>query len=293
MSPRGDLLGKVAIVTGGANGIGAATVGAVVEQGGRVVIADLADEAGQALAERLGDAARYRHVDVGVRAQMGGLVEFAVETFGTLDLMFNNAGITGAFHQRFLDDPLDDFEQVLRINLASVMWGSQCAARHMARRGSGVIVNTASIAALDPGFSIPAYRASKAGIINFTRSIAVDLGEYGIRVNAVAPGGIPTTMNSLVEPGLSPADFAELQTHLEPLRLIKQPLKKPGKPSDIAEMVVFLASDRASHITGQVMVVDGGVTAGSTLNQTALLAEGRNAFLASRASDRHPEGEPG
>lgn len=283
MTPRGDLIGKVAVVTGGANGIGAATAEAVVEEGGRVVVADLDDERGQALTERLGDSARYRRTDVGEREQLKALVDFAIEEFGRIDLMFNNAGITGAFHDSFLDDPLDDFERVLRINLAGVMWGSQYAARHMVARGEGgVIVNTTSIAALDPGFAIPAYRASKSGVINFTRSIAVDLGRYGIRVNAVAPGGIPTTMNSFVDPDLSPEDFAELQTHLEPMRLIKQPLKKPGKPRDIAEMVVFLASDRASHITGQVMVVDGGVTAGSTLNQTALLTEARNAFLAKK-----------
>jgi NAD(P)-dependent dehydrogenase (short-subunit alcohol dehydrogenase family) len=282
VSARGDLVGKVAIVTGGATGIGAATAEAIVEEGGRVVIADLADERGQALADSLGPVARYRHTDVGNRDDLRGLVDFAVATFGTLDIMFNNAGVTGAFHNRFLDDPLDDFEHVLRVNLGSVMWSSQFAARHMAKRGGGSIINTASIAALDPGFAIPAYRASKAGIITFSRSIAVDLGEYGIRVNAVAPGGIPTTMNSLVEPDLSPEDFAELQTYMEPMRLIKQPLKTPGKPRDIANMVVFLASDRASHITGQVMAVDGGVTAGSTLNQNALLAEAKATFLANR-----------
>jgi NAD(P)-dependent dehydrogenase (short-subunit alcohol dehydrogenase family) len=282
VSARGDLVGKVAIVTGGANGIGAATAEAIVEEGGRVVIADLDDERGQALAERLGSDARYRRTDVGNREELQGLVDFAIQTFDTLDIMFNNAGLTGAFHNRFLDDPLDDFERVLRVNLASVMWGSQMAAKHMAKHGGGSIINTASIAALDPGFAIPAYRASKAGIITFTRSIAVDLGEYGIRVNAVAPGGIPTTMNSLVEPGLSSEEFAELQTYMEPMRLIKQPLKKPGKPRDIANMVVFLASDRASHITGQVMAVDGGVTAGSTINQNALFAEAKAKFLANK-----------
>ena len=278
-SPRGDLNGKVAVVTGGANGIGAASAEAIVAEGGRVVIADLDDERGAALAGRLGAAACYRRTDVGDRGDLQALVDFTTESFGALDLMFNNAGITGAFHNRFLDDPLDDFERVLRVNLASAMWGTQYAARHMAARGGGAIINTASIAALDPGFAIPAYRASKAGIINFTRSVAVDLGEYGIRVNAIAPGGIPTTMNSFAEPGLSDQEFAELQTHLEPVRLVKQPLKKPGKPADIAEMVVFLASERASHITGQVMVVDGGVTAGSTLNQTELLREARARFL--------------
>ncbi len=282
MTPRGDLEGKVAVVTGGAKGIGAASAEAVVAEGGRVVIADLDDEQGRALAARLGDAARYRRTDVGEREDMRALIDFAVEEFGSLDIMFNNAGITGAFHNRFLDDPLDDLERVLRINLASVMWGTQYAARYMATRGGGAIVNTTSIAALDPGFAIPAYRASKAGIINFTRSVAVDLGEYAIRVNAIAPGGIPTSMNSFVEPGLPPDMFADLQAQLEPIRLIKQPLKRPGKPADIANMLVFLASDRASHITGQVMVVDGGVTAGSTLNQTELLREARARFLNER-----------
>lgn len=282
MSARGDLVGKVAIVTGGANGIGAASAEAVVAEGGRVVIADFDDERGHDLAERLGDAACYRRTDVGVREDVRALVDFAIDAFGALDVMFNNAGITGAFHNRFLDDPLDDLERVLRINLASAMWGTQYAARHMAGRGGGAIVNTASIAALDPGFAIPAYRASKAGIINFTRSVAVDLGEYGIRVNAIAPGGIPTTMNSFAEPGLAPEEFADLQAHLQPIRLIKQPLKRPGKPADIANMLVFLASDRASHVTGQVMVVDGGVTAGSTLNQTELLRDARTRFLEER-----------
>jgi NAD(P)-dependent dehydrogenase (short-subunit alcohol dehydrogenase family) len=281
---RGDLEGKVAIVTGGANGIGAASAEAVVAEGGRVIIADLDDERGQALAARLGDAARYRRTDVGEREDLRALVDFAVAEFSALDIMFNNAGITGAFHNRFLDDPLDDLERVLRVNLASVMWGTQYAARHMAAHGGGAIVNTTSIAAIDHGFAIPAYRASKAGIINFTRSVAVDLGEYGIRVNAIAPGGIPTAMNSFAEPGLSPADFAALQEHLEPVRLINQPLKRPGKLADIANMLVFLASERASHITGQVMVVDGGVTAGSTLNQTELLREARARFLEERGS---------
>lgn len=274
-----ELDGKVAIVTGGANGIGAASAEAIVEAGGRVVIADLDQERGQALAERLGSAALFQRTDVAERDQIQALVDLAIGRFGALDIMFNNAGITGAFHNRFLDDPLTDVDRVIRVNLASVMWGTQFAARHMATRGSGSIINTSSIAALDPGYAITAYRASKAGIINFTKSVAVDLGEYGIRVNSIAPGGIPTTMNSLVEPGLSPEQFARLQGELQPVRLLKQVLKKPGKPADIANMVVFLGSDRASHITGQVIAVDGGVTAGSTINQNALLTEARNRFF--------------
>ena len=277
----GELDGKVAIVTGGANGIGRGAVEVFAEEGARVVIADLDVEAGEALARRIGGAARFQRIDVSRKEELRALVDFAVDAFGQLDVLFNNAGMPGAFRQRLLDDPFDDFDAVMRTNLGSVMHGTRFAALHMAGRGRGSIINTSSIAALVPSYAIPLYRASKAGINTFTRCAAIDLGEYGIRVNAIAPGGIPTRMNSLVEPGLPPEEAQGLIEALEPARLVTQPLKHTGDPRDIGHMAMFLASDRAAHVTGQIIAVDGGVTAGETLKQNELFGQMRQDYLRS------------
>lgn len=276
-----ELDGKVAIVTGGANGIGRGIAEVFAEQGARLIIADLDADQGEALAATIGAAARFRRADVSRQDEIEALVAFALESFGDLDVMVNNAGTPGRFHQRLLDDDFDDFDAVMRINLASVMHGTRFAARHMARARKGAIVNTSSIAALAPSYSIPIYRASKAGINTFTRCAAVDLGEYGIRVNAIAPGGIPTQMNSLVEPGLTEAETRGLIAAMEPARLITQPLKHVGDPRDVGQMASFLASDRAAHVTGQIIAVDGGVTAGETLKQNELFGQTRAAYLRS------------
>jgi NAD(P)-dependent dehydrogenase (short-subunit alcohol dehydrogenase family) len=274
-----EVAGKVAIVTGGAKGIGAATAEVFVQEGARVVIADVDAENGQALADRLGAAARFRRTDVADKAQMRALIDYALAEFGDLDVLFNNAGITGAFHNRFLDDELDDFDRVMNTNLASVMHGSRMAARHMAQKGTGSIINNASIAALDPGYALFAYRASKAGMINFTRALAIDVGEYGVRVNAVAPGHIPTGMNHFADPGMSPRKLAALQKAMEPLWFANQPLKRQGAPRDVANTVLFLASDRSAQVTGQVIAVDGGVTAGDPMNLNAMLTEAHARFM--------------
>jgi len=276
-----ELDGKVAIVTGGANGIGRATAEIFVEEGARVVIADLDRERGEALASEIGDSARFVRTDVSRKEDLQALVDFALATFGDLDVMVNNAGMTGVFHQQLLDDEFDDFDVVMRTNLASVMHGTRIAGRHMAKKRSGSIINTTSIAALVPSFAIATYRASKAGVITFTRSAAIELGELGIRVNAIAPGGIPTQMNSHPVPGLSDEELEGLIAALEPARLITQPLKHTGNPRDIGNMAMFLASDRAAHVTGQVIAVDGGVTAGEAQRQSELFTKVRNEYLQS------------
>jgi NAD(P)-dependent dehydrogenase (short-subunit alcohol dehydrogenase family) len=276
-----ELDGKIAIITGGANGIGRGAVEVFAEEGARVVIADLEEEAGQALASEIGSAARFRRTDVSRQNEMQALVDFALAEFGDLDVLFNNAGMPGAFHQRLLDDPFEDFDAVMRTNLGSVMHGTRIAGRHMAKKRSGSIINTSSIAALEPSYAIPIYRASKAGINVFTRCAAVDLGEFGIRVNAIAPGGIPTRMNSLVEPSLTSEEMQGLIDVLAPARLVTQPLKHVGDPRDIGHMAMFLASDRAAHITGQIIAVDGGVTAGETLKQNELFGQVRDVYLRS------------
>ncbi len=186
------------------------------------------------------------------------LVAFAVATHGGLHVMCNNAGISSSFH-RFLPDDLSDLHHVMAVNLYGVIYGSQCAARHMAENGGGSIVNTSSIGALSGGGPPIAYRMSKAAIIQFSRAIAVDLAEYGIRVNCIAPGHIPTDI-----------------THydLGPLIRVHQPLQRQGTPEDVAATVLFLAGERSAQITGIVVPVDGGTTAGPPLSQLKVLRAG-------------------
>ncbi len=276
-----ELESKVAIVTGGAHGIGRGSVEVFVEQGARVVIGDIDVEAGQELAASLGSQVRFCLTDVSRKEEIEALVAFAVAEFGDLHVMFNNAGMSGRFHQSLLDDDFEDLELVLRTNLASAMHGTRYAALHMAKQGRGSIINTSSIASLVPSYAIPAYRAAKSGINTFTRCAAIDLGQHNIRVNAIAPGGIPTRMNSHVEPGLSPEEAQGLIDYLAPSRQITQALKRSGDPRDIGNMASFLASDRAAHVTGQVIAVDAGVTAGETQRQSELFTRMRAEYLAS------------
>ncbi|MBK8990702.1 MAG: SDR family oxidoreductase [Gammaproteobacteria bacterium] len=261
-----ELAGKVAIVTGGAGGIGRATVELFVREGAKVVIADVDVAAGEQLAASLGAQALFRRTDVAIADEVQELVDVAVESFGGLDIMFNNAGISCAMFDRFLDDELADFHRVMGVNLLGVMLGSQRAGRYMARHGGGSIINNASIAAHNAGFALMSYRASKAGVVHFSKSIAIDLAEYGIRVNCLLPGHIVTELNSFAEPGSSPEVAQRLQQALDPVWLSNQPLKRRGRPQDVAEAALYLASDRSAQVTGIVLPVDGGITAGDPVN---------------------------
>lgn len=261
-----ELAGKVAIVTGGAGGIGRATVELFVREGAKVVIADVDVAAGEQLAASLGAQALFRRTDVAIADEVQELVDVAVESFGGLDIMFNNAGISCAMFDRFLDDELADFHRVMGVNLLGVMLGSQRAGRYMARHGGGSIINNASIAAHNAGFALMSYRASKAGVVHFSKSIAIDLAEYGIRVNCLLPGHIVTELNSFADPGSSPELAQRLQQALDPVWLSNQPLKRRGRPQDVAEAALYLASDRSAQVTGIVLPVDGGITAGDPVN---------------------------
>jgi len=243
-----ELAGKVAIVTGGAGGLGRATVELFVEEGAKVVIADVDAARGTELAGQLGGAAEFKRTDVADADQVQALVDFAVARFGGLHVMFNNAGISGAMSVRFLDDELQDFARVVGVNLFGVMVGSQRAARHMVRQGGGSIINTASIAGINAGGGVMTYRTSKAAVIHFTRCLAIDLADHGIRVNCIAPGLIPTDIASF--------DRA-------PVMRAIQPLKRQGQPRDVANAALFLASERSAQTTGMVLPVDGGFTVGA------------------------------
>ena len=275
-----ELAGKVAIVTGGASGIGRATVELFVREGARVVIADISDEQGESLADQLGAAAIYQRVDVSNAEQMQSIVDTAVEHFGGLDIMFNNAGISGAQYPRFLDDDLADFDRVIGINLFGVMCGSRCAGRYMSKHGGGVILNNASIAGLLPGQALMTYRATKAAVIMFSKSLAIDLAEYGIRVNCMAPGHIRTSLTAFSMPGMSAEQIERVKQAISPAFDSNQPLKRHGKPDDVAQTALFLASDRAAQITGVVLPVDGGITAGDPVNHLREIMAARAQALA-------------
>ena len=240
-----ELDGKVAIVTGGANGIGRAMTEAFVAEGALVVVADIDGTAGEALVEGLGDAAAFEHCDVSDAASVRATVEAAVDRFGALDVMVNNAGIASSF-RRLMDDDFRDFAKVMNVDLLGVMIGTQQAARRMDAGGS--IVNITSIAGIGPGIGLHTYRAAKAGVAHFSRCAAIELAERGIRVNVIAPGNISTAINAAF-------DTKSIVSRL-------QPLQRLGTPEDVANTAVYLASERSAQATGVVLPVDGGTTTG-------------------------------
>jgi len=250
-----ELAGKVAIVTGGASGIGRATVERFVEEGARVVIADVDVDAGQSLARELGDVAAFQQTDITNAEQVQAAVDFTVEHFGGLQIMSNNAGVASAM-VRFLHDDLSDFERVVNINVFGVLLGSQRAARHMKAHGGGSIINTSSTAGVNAGAGLITYRATKAAVIHISRSIALDLAQYNIRVNCLLPGQIRTAMTTY---------------DMDTVMKYTQPLPRYGQAEDVANAAVFLASDRAAHITGVVLPVDGGTVAGPPASQIKLM----------------------
>lgn len=274
-----ELSGKIAIVTGGSGGIGRASVELFVAEGAQVVIADIADEAGEALAAQLGDAATYQHVDVANREDVEGVIAATRERHGRLDIMFNNAGIACAAFPDFLDDTLEDFDRVAGVNLFGPMVGTQAAARVMKEQdGAGVILNNASIAGLLAGQAMMTYRATKAALIHFSKSAAIDLARHGIRVNCLVPGHIRTPLSSF-EDGSAPDNVRELGQAIDEIYLSNQPLKRRGVPEDVAQAAMFLASDRAQQITGIALPVEGGVTTGDPVNHLRDIFDARTRIL--------------
>ncbi|MEB3979861.1 SDR family oxidoreductase [Mycobacterium sp. 663a-19] len=262
-----ELAGKVAIVTGGASGLGRATVERFVAEGARVVIADVEEDGGEALARELGADALFRRTDVSDPEQVGALVAATVEKFGGLHVMVNNAGVPSAMHRRFLDDDLADFHRVMAVNLLGVMAGTRDAARHMAAHGGGSIINMTSIGGIQAGGGVMTYRASKAAVIQFTKSAAIELAHYEIRVNAIAPGNIPTPIVSKSALDVDPEQLARFEAQIRQTMREDRPLKREGTPDDIAEAALYFATDRSRYVTGTVLPVDGGTVAGKPIRR--------------------------
>lgn len=256
----GRLEGKVAVITGGSSGIGAATARLFAQEGAQLVIADILDEEGQNLVRELGDSAVYRHTNVILENEVQAAVNLAVEKFGKLDCMFNNAGIGGTGGP-IEETDTDGFDMTVAVLYKGVMLGMKHAAKVMIPQGFGNIVNTASVAGLKTGFGGHTYSACKAAVIHMTRSVAMQLGEFGIRVNCVCPGGIVTPIFGRVL-GLSQE---EAEKTLEPIKGVFkniQAIPRAGLPEDIAKAVLFLAGDEADFINGEALQVDGGIGRG-------------------------------
>jgi 3alpha(or 20beta)-hydroxysteroid dehydrogenase len=238
---------KVAIVTGGAMGQGAAIARAYVAEGAKVVIADIAKEAGQALADELGESAHFVAHDVSDAAAWATLVEDTNARFGPVNVLANNAGLLR--FGRIEEMPLEEFLLLVNVNQVGCFLGMQAVARTMRKNGGGSIINASSVEGLAGMPSCTAYAATKWAIRGMTKCAAMELGPKGIRVNSVHPGMIDTPMTR-VHGGDAAMEFGAS----------KVPLRRVGTPDDIAPVYVFLASDESSYINGAEIAVDGGVT---------------------------------
>lgn len=253
-SPAGRLAGKVAVITGGAHGIGAGTARLFHAEGAAVVIADLQADDGQALAAELGERVLFHRTDVADEDSVAAVVDTAVTTFGGLDVMFNNAGIIGAVGP--IDrTSMDDADRTIAVNLRGVLLGMKHAARVMKPQRSGAIISTSSPAGVMGGVGAHVYSAVKAGIIGLSGSVAAELRAYGVRSNVIIPGAVVSQMTAELTVG-GAHDLAGAEAALDRTRYMSRPLV----PADVAAGVLYLASDDAAFVTGVVLPVDAGMT---------------------------------
>lgn len=247
-----ELEGKVAVITGGASGIGEATARLFVAEGARIVIADMQRARGEALAEELGAAATFVDCEVRQEEQVKAAVDTAVADWGRLDCIFNNAGFGGVLGP-IEDVPAEEFDMTFDVLVKGVFLGMKHAVPALRKQGGGSIINTGSIAGVTAGRGPLIYSAAKAAVIHMTKVAAMPLGEESIRVNCICPGAIatPLSANTVGRPDSLIEDRLAGYTD-------RQPIPRAGLPDDIAQTALFLASDRSSFITGQAIVVDGG-----------------------------------
>lgn len=258
----GRLENKVAVITGGVSGMGLATVKRFRDEGAQVVIADVQDEPGVRLAEELGDGVRYCHTDVSRESEIEALVDYTMNQFGHLDCMFNNAGFGGVGGDVGELDLGERYQHTVDVLFTGVLAGIKHASRVMKEQGGGSIINTASVAGLRGGWGGHVYSAMKAAVINLTRSVALELGPEGIRVNAICPGFIATAIFA-GQRNMNYEQKMQFIKELEQMETVTTPIQRAGLGSDIASMALHLASDESMFITGQHFVVDGGLTAGN------------------------------
>jgi 3alpha(or 20beta)-hydroxysteroid dehydrogenase len=247
----GRLSGKVAIITGGARGMGEATSRLFAQEGAKVAVADLLDEAGAALVQELGGGARFYRHDVTDAASWSALVAQVTQDLGPVDILVNNAGVL--LFRSLLETSQEDFERVLKVNLVGNLLGIQAVAPGMIDRGKGAIVNISSVDGMKGANGLAAYCSSKWGIRGLTRVAALELGHKGVRVNSVHPGGIDTAMGNQ---GARPRE--EINKGYGNVAL-----QRIGAPEEVARASLFLASDDASYLAGAEIVVDGGMIAGN------------------------------
>ncbi|WP_194830146.1 SDR family NAD(P)-dependent oxidoreductase [Nocardia sp. XZ_19_231] len=274
-----ELTEKVAIVTGGAAGIGRAIVDTFVAEDARVVIADIDTELGAAVAAEYGPEVTFVPTDVANSDQVRELVAVTVQRFGGLHIMVNNAGIPADMHTSLLEDPLEDFQRLMAVDLLGVMLGTKHAAAHMADNGGGSVINTTSIGGIRAGRGQVVYRAAKAGVNHFTKCAAIDLAEHGIRVNSIAPGAIPTAIlgNTMSRMPDKESAVRELRDAIKTIR----PLQRDGTAADIAQAAVYFAGDRSAYVTGTILPIDGGIVAGHAMNS---FAEIEDAYAPARSA---------
>lgn len=260
----GRIEGKVALITGAASGIGAATAELFAREGARVVLADVQDELGRGVVERIrgtGGTAEYIHCDVSVGEDVGGMVRKAVDTYGKLDILYNNAGLARGGTITEISE--EDWDLVIDVDLKSVYLGCRYAIPEMRKAGGGAIISTASIAGLRGSPRLNAYSAAKAAVVNLTRTVAGEVGHLNIRVNCICPGIIVTPIWRQV--GASPESMQQARWDAMAQRVL---LRRVGMPEDVAKAALFLASDDASYVTGHALVVDGGMTASDVMHGT-------------------------
>jgi NAD(P)-dependent dehydrogenase (short-subunit alcohol dehydrogenase family) len=258
------LEGKVAAITGAASGFGAAAARRFVQEGARVALGDIQEEAGAAIAEELGEAAVFVRCNVTVEDDVAALVDAAVSAFGRLDIMYNNAGVVGAVGP-IATTPADEWKATLDILLNGVFYGCKHAARVMAPQGSGSIVNMASTAGLMGGLGPHAYATCKHGVIGLTKNVAAELCSSNVRVNAIAPAGMATAMVA----NLTAGDHTDIEK-TKAILAQGSPLKgRPGLAEDVANAALWLASDESGYTTGHTLTTDAGTTTGASTNPPA------------------------